>query len=239
VAPDGGPPAGEEGPLGPTPAGPPAAPTARRDGALLAAAFVAVLGCLVVFGIVATAATRAEADALDTVGNPFMHGLASPLLDAVMTGASVVGSDWVLVPLAAACAIALWRIARRREALFLVAALGGSILLNAAMKLVFHRARPSVPWARVLPDYSFPSGHSMNSLALGLALSFVVWRLFGRGPGLVAIAIALAAAAVIGLSRVYLGFHYPTDVIGGFASAVIWVLVAAAILGAPRRSEAN
>jgi undecaprenyl-diphosphatase len=159
-----------------------------------------------------------------------MHGLASPPLDALMNAATFVGSDWVLAPATVAIACALAWNGRRSEAAFLAVALAGSVIVNSAMKLYFHRARPALSWAHALPDYSFPSGHSMNSLAFGLALAFVAWRLAGPRRGLVALVAAASVSAIIGLSRIYLGYHYATDVIGGFAGAILWVVIVVAVL---------
>src|SRR5450759_5114863 len=69
---------------------------------------------------------------------------------------------------------------RPREALFLAIASGGSLVLNEMMKLFFQRPRPQLDWAQVLPDYSFPSGHTMNSLVFYVALAVVLWSVRGR-----------------------------------------------------------
>jgi undecaprenyl-diphosphatase len=118
---------------------------------------------------------------------------------------------------------------RRRETIFVVVALAGSLIVNETMKLFFHRPRPVLAWAHVQPDYSFPSGHSMNSLVLGLALAIVVWRLAGVRPGVVAVAGAIVLSLLIGLSRIYLGYHYFTDVVAGFAAGILWVAIVVAV----------
>jgi undecaprenyl-diphosphatase len=100
------------------------------------------------------------------------------------------------------------------------------------MKLFFHRPRPVLPWAHVLPDYSFPSGHSMNSLALGLALAIVIWRIRGPRWGVAAVAAAALASLIIGTSRIYLGYHYLTDVVAGFAAAILWVAIVVGVFRA-------
>jgi undecaprenyl-diphosphatase len=97
------------------------------------------------------------------------------------------------------------------------------------MKLFFHRPRPVLAWAHVQPDYSFPSGHSMNSLVLGLALAIVVWRLAGVRWGVAAVVAATVLSLLIGISRIYLGYHYFTDVVAGFAAAILWVAIVVAV----------
>ena len=216
-------PAQEAGPLASTPSAPPRPEEIRRAGPLLVAGFIALLGCAFLLALLADAVRRSETFALDTVGNTFMHGFASPAMDVVMNTASSLGLDIGLFVVAAVAGIVLVRRHRHREALFIAVVLAGSILLNGAMKLFFHRARPALPWAATPPDYSFPSGHAMNSMALGLAITLVVWRLAGPRWGAVSLVAALLVAGWIGLSRIYLGAHYPTDVLGGFATAALWV----------------
>jgi undecaprenyl-diphosphatase len=233
MADEGAPPSSEErGPLAGTPSAPPEPEEVRRAGPLLLAGFVGLLACGYVLAVIATAVRRSETFALDTVGNTFMHGFASPAMDVVMNGATLVGRDVGLAVIAALAGLLLVRAGRHREALFIAVALVGAILLNWGMKLFFHRARPVLPWATAPPDFSFPSGHAMNSMALALAIALVVWRVGGRRWGIVAFVIALLAAGLIGLSRVYLGVHYPTDVLGGFATAALWVAVVVGVFRA-------
>lgn len=213
------------GPLGQTGPDPSDARAIRARTVLLGGGLVGLVGCLVVLGILADVVRRQEIDALDTVASPYFHAMASPVLDAAMNAASFLGSSLVLVPVAGLVAVALASTGRRREGLFIAVALGGAILANGWMKAFFQRPRPALPWAHVLPDYSFPSGHSMDSLALALALGLVVWRLLGPRWGAASVVILVAISLVIGVSRIYLGYHYLTDVVGGFAAAILWVAV--------------
>jgi undecaprenyl-diphosphatase len=106
-------------------------------------------------------------------------------------------------------------------------AIGGSVALNGTLKVVVERPRPVLPWAHVLPDYSFPSGHTMNSLVFYLAIALVVWATYGKRPGALAVVLALAIAVAIGFSRIYLGYHYLSDVVAGLAAGIAWLLVVA------------
>jgi undecaprenyl-diphosphatase len=100
------------------------------------------------------------------------------------------------------------------------------------MKVLLQRPRPALPWATVLPDYSFPSGHTMNAFVFYCALALIAWSIAGRRVGLAAIATAVLMAFGVGVSRIYLGYHYLTDVVGGVLAGIAWLLVAGAALRA-------
>ena len=166
---------------------------------------------------------------MDTLATPFFHALASPAMDALMNFFTLLGSVYVIPILFAAAIIVLIVQRRPGAALFLTVASGGALLLNGAMKLFFERPRPQVPWANVLPDYSFPSGHTMNSVAFYGALAVIVWSIAGRRWGIVAVIAATVLCTLIGISRIYLGYHYFTDVIGGALAGVSWLLITVAV----------
>ena len=93
------------------------------------------------------------------------------------------------------------------------------------MKVFVDRPRPALPWAHVLPDYSFPSGHSMNSLVFYLAVALIIRAVYGQRAGSIAVPLALLIAVAVGFSRIYLGYHYLSDVVGGFAAGLAWLFV--------------
>jgi undecaprenyl-diphosphatase len=106
------------------------------------------------------------------------------------------------------------------------------VTLNWIMKLTFQRPRPKLPWASVLPDYSFPSGHTMNSFVFFVAIALLAWAILGRRIGMLALAVALGLVFLVGTSRIYLGYHYFTDVIGGAAAGLVWILIVGGALRA-------
>jgi membrane-associated phospholipid phosphatase len=214
------------------PLGPPRRPVERgatRQTVLLLLGLLGIVACLVVFGVLAEDVRAQEAIALDARATLFLHSLASPTLDAVMNTATFLGSEFTLVPVLVLSVTFLVVRGHRREAAFVVVAIAGSVLVNGTMKVFFHRARPDVAWADVLPDFSFPSGHTMNSMVLYLSLALVVWRLNGPRWGSAAVVGAVVLAVVIGMSRIYLGYHYLTDVIAGLAAAILWLAIVVAI----------
>jgi len=105
-----------------------------------------------------------------------------------------------------------------------IAAFGGASILDRWLKLVVHRPRP--PYARaIIHSWSFPSGHAMGALVGIGMLTYVLLRFAEatRRTRLVAWAAATVVIALIGVSRVYLGVHYLSDVIGGYAVGAAWL----------------
>lgn len=217
----------------------PAEPSQRREAATSAklpisrvvvvlVGFVTLLACLAIFGAIAQDVHNQEAIALDAIMTPLLHSYASPQLDAVMWAITTLGSTFVVGPLFVIAEVALLRVKRRREALFLAIALIGSVIMNGLLKLVFQRPRPDLPWAKTPLDYSFPSGHTMNSLVFYLALALIAWIIWGPRVGIPATIGALILAVLIGISRIYLGAHYFSDVVAGFIAGLAWLLIVSA-----------
>ena len=152
-----------------------------------------------------------------------IHAYANPALTRAMFAVSFLGGDGLTIAAIVAEVIFLWR-RWRRAALWLVTAVIGSVVLQVTLKLAFHRPRP-VPFFGSLPHtYSFPSGHALSSFCFyGVLAGLLADRI--RSP-LLRILIWFSAAilvAAIGLSRIYLGVHYPSDVIAGYLTAALWV----------------
>jgi undecaprenyl-diphosphatase len=190
--------------------------------------FAGLVVALVVLGSLADGVRDQEVFYLDAWATPFLHNIASPGMDALFNTLTAMGSSLVVLPIFLV-AVALLIIRRRYGAsLFLGVALGGSLLIDFLMKLVFQRPRPKLDYAAVLPDYSFPSGHSMNGVVFYVSLALILWSVFGRRVGVPALLIASILAFGIGVSRIYLGYHYLTDVVGGWLAGIVWLLVVGA-----------
>ena len=227
-------PATEGGPLARVAAVSPAmsAPEVRPPAALatitVVVGFAGLIASLVVLGVVAEGVRTQEVFALDTWATPFLHGIASPSLDALMNALTDIGTVLVIGPiLAVAVAWLGWK-RRYGAVLFLGVTSGGSLLLQGVMKSWFERPRQKLPWAQVLPDYSFPSGHTMNAIIFYVALALIAWSVAGRRIGLLLLVIAVVVALGVGVSRIYLGYHYLTDVVGGLMAGIAWLLVVGA-----------
>ncbi|HEX6038723.1 phosphatase PAP2 family protein [Longimicrobium sp.] len=166
----------------------------------------------------------------------YVHGHATPGWDAVMEFISLIGYAYGVVPMVFVVLVALLVARKRGNALFWAVALGGAGALNQAAKLTFRRARPEL-WLSSAPEhtYSFPSGHAMGSMALVAALAVLAWPTRWRWW---AIVVGGAFTLLVGFSRVYLGVHYPSDVVAGWSASLAWVLglslVAYGRIGKPR-----
>lgn len=196
-----------------------------------AASLAVLVACFVLLAMVAVGAHDRGPGALDNVATSVLHGLATPLLDRVMAVITTLGSTPVVAPLVVVTFALLWWRRYRREALFLAVAMSGSLLIDESLKLLVHRSRPQLEWAQVQSGYSFPSGHAMNSLVFYAALALTFWAVRGRRGGRVALGAAAVLALLIGTSRIYLGYHYLTDVVGGFLAGSAWLLALVVVFG--------
>jgi len=203
--------------------------------ATVLAGFVGLVASVFLFGSIADGVRDHEVFALDTWATPFLHALASPGMDAFMNTLTTMGTALVIVPLFVVVVAALLWQRRYGAAVFLGLSSGGALALEATMKVIFERPRPRLAWARVLPDYSFPSGHTTNAVVFYVAVAVFLWSVFGRRIGLVGLCVAIALALGVGVSRIYLGYHYLTDVVGGILAGIAWLL----LVGAAFRARPN
>lgn len=149
------------------------------------------------------------------------HAYAGPGLDRFFVFISTLGYEGVIaLDVLIVLGLLLWR--RWRQAAFAAIAFVGSSLLNLGSKQFFRRDRPSL-WESVSPEhtYSFPSGHAMGSMTLAMVLILLAWPT--RWRWWVAVPAAVFAL-LVGYSRIYLGVHYPSDILGGWMAAIAWVM---------------
>ncbi|CAN5265584.1 phosphatase PAP2 family protein [soil metagenome] len=152
----------------------------------------------------------------------FIHAHANASLDATMIFFTTAGSALVLVPFNATVLFyLLWR-RQRAQATFWFLTFAGAALLNYLAKHVFARIRPDL-WISIRPEstFSFPSGHAMQSMAVVAGLVALAWPGRWRAPALV---VGACFVFLVGLSRVYLGVHFPSDILAGWTASVAWVV---------------
>jgi undecaprenyl-diphosphatase len=117
----------------------------------------------------------------------------------------------------------------RHAALLFTITMAGALVLNGTLKLLFHRARPEPFFGIVAPtSYSFPSGHALYSLCFyGTLAAITGARLRSLAVRLAIRVAAISLILLIGTSRIYLGVHYPSDVLAGYMTGFIWVMAVA------------
>jgi undecaprenyl-diphosphatase len=138
---------------------------------------------------------------------------------------TMMGATLVLLMLGIVVVIIfLWAEWRREVLLFLVT-MGGAAILNRVLKLAFQRPRPEPYFDLPVPNsFSFPSGHALLSLCFYGALAILITSHLRSRRGKVAVWILTAILILlIGLSRIYLGMHFGSDVVAGFSAAFIWI----------------
>ena len=190
----------------------------------LALGLLLSLGVIALFAQIVDEVVEGESRRFDETVLLWVHWYSPDWLDGVMRLATVLGYYWVVLPLLVLAAYAFYRKGRRISAALLVVATLGGIILTSVLKNVFERARPDLfELGYVESSYSFPSGHATLAVGFyGTLTLLVAWRMTGlRRWGVAAAGVALVL--LIGFSRLYLGVHYPTDVLAGFLAAPLWV----------------
>jgi undecaprenyl-diphosphatase len=164
-------------------------------------------------------ALRRADDVSLPIGPRWLHGAALDL--------TALGSATVLGLAVAAIVGFLVLQGMARTAVFVLVASAGGWLLNSVLKELFQRPRPAVvPHLRDVMTLSFPSGHAMTSAAVYLTLGALLMRISERRvTKFYCMAVAMLATFLVGVSRVYLGVHYPTDVLAGWLSGMSWALL--------------
>lgn len=158
-----------------------------------------------------------------------IHTVESRPLDTIVvfttdTLGGVVGT--IVISLIVVSVLAAYR--QRRAMVFFVAAVVGSTAINQILKLFFQRDRPQL-WERLVTEnsFSFPSGHAMASASIAVAIMVILWPTKYRYVGIAGGAIYMV---YIAFTRMYLGVHYPTDIMAGWLVSSAWVMMAAAII---------
>jgi undecaprenyl-diphosphatase len=162
---------------------------------------------------------RNPADSADPLGPAW--------LEEAMRDLTALGSMIVLTIITLAVVVHLVLAGKRHAALFLVVAVGGGVLLSYGAKAIYERPRPDlvVHAARVFTS-SFPSGHSMMAAVVYLTLGTLLARVQPqRLLKLWLIGLAVLITVAVGISRVYLGVHWPSDVVGGWALGASWAML--------------
>ena len=150
--------------------------------------------------------------------------LHTPLLDQIMLWLTFMGEPSLLTVICFIIGCLLLFYGKRSQATTLIIAALGAGGLNYLLKILFARARPQL-WERTVDVrfYSFPSGHAMVSMVIYGVIGYLLATTFPKWRGLIISATAILILG-IGFTRLYLGVHWPTDVIAGYAAGIVWLV---------------
>ncbi|MCM3631136.1 phosphatase PAP2 family protein [Paenibacillus glycanilyticus] len=200
--------------------------TNRKQNTLLLRAFVITIVILFVFGWIAQLVSQRRIAAFDDAIIDVIRSNHSNAWTAWMKGFTELGSEFLVILIIVGFAVVLALIGYRRELIFYLGVIGCSALLNLLLKTVFQRARPDINRIVEASGFSFPSGHSMSAFTLyGITIYFLWKHLKYRWMRTVVILMGTALILMIGISRIYLGVHYPSDVIGGYLVSAAWLMM--------------
>jgi len=188
----------------------------------LASLLLAVLA-LFLFAWIAESVSLNKTVAFDSSIRARVHHFASPRLTRVMIAISFLGGDGLVMAAVTALLVFLF-FGWRRATLWLLVTLLGALVLDLTLKFGFHRARPAPFFFFFLRTYSFPSGHSLFAFCFyGVLAGLWTGRIKSYWGRIIIWAVAALLVTAIGLSRIYLGVHYPSDVVAGYLTATLWV----------------
>ncbi len=185
-----------------------------------------LIGYLLILSIVAWLCTEVwekEAFSLDRSLLLSIHQFATPQLDGVMLFITALGDPPTVIAIFISTIAWLGMKRRYTDGIRFIIACAGGILLNQVMKLFFAKPRPEL-WTRLISEtsFSFPSGHAVGSMVVYGFIAYILVRELPIYRRYIYAAASLLIIA-IGFSRLYLGVHYPTDIIAGYGVGILWL----------------
>jgi undecaprenyl-diphosphatase len=202
-------------------------------------AVILAAGLLLAFARLANVVSRGEAPAFDEwliVALRTPGDLADPIgpawVEEMMRDFTALGSTGVLAVMVLGIAGFLAMTRKGHAALLVLVSVAGGVLISQTMKWAYARPRPDlVPHGAEVFTASFPSGHSMMSAVVYLTLGALLARTqLDRTVKAYILAVAVLLTVLVGVSRVYLGVHWPTDVLAGWALGGLWALICLSVM---------
>lgn len=177
----------------------------------------------------------ADPDGISAADTPALQWLVdhrAPFATAAATAVSLVGGTSAMAVLAAVVVLVLWFRRRRWEAGVVAVATAGAAILVETLKNIYDRPRPPQATRLVVEtNYSLPSGHALGStVVLGIVAAVAVLVLRGTAARTTAVVLAAVLVVAVGLSRLYLGVHWLTDVLDGWLVGGAWLALCVTVL---------
>lgn len=194
----------------------------------LCVCFALFLGAVIGFGALADEVLEGDTTAFDQTVLQAINAKSSPVLDSVFLVITEIGG---VIGISLLTLIALGILLKKhlyKQAFIVAASVIGATIVNIVLKTLFARTRPDL-WEQLITEtsYSFPSGHAMLSSVVAAVLIALCWRTRYR---LAAIVAGMVFMVSISFSRLYLGVHFPTDVLGGWLIGTAWVLIVVGVV---------
>lgn len=168
------------------------------------------------------------------LGSQF-HNLRTEHRSEIAIGITTIGDVWSQAAIAVMVTTLLFTLREFKAGLWYgLTVLIGALFINGYVKTIFARVRPDyIDHLVHETTFAFPSGHAMGTTILFGGIAFVVYRLFRNEPLFkwLVVIYCIATAIIIGLSRIYLGVHYPSDVLGGFSLGAAWLFISISAVG--------
>jgi undecaprenyl-diphosphatase len=184
---------------------------------------------LCLYAALAVFAMRYAYFAWDLVFARRIQSIELPGFAALMSGVSILGNGWVAWPLVAVAGLVMLSVRLRTEAVVCTAGVFLGWIVNQSLKFIVARPRPDAELIRVAGVYhfeSFPSGHVIFFVEFFGFLFFLSYVLLERGLARrVALGVLGLLIALVGVSRIYLGAHWPSDVTGAYLAGGIWLML--------------
>ena len=192
-----------------------------------------IVSCLFIIYVVAQISDEVleqEAFAFDRIILLWIHSLANPTLDRIMHVITRFNDPDVVVVVAGFALIAMLAKRCYSEAKIFVIDCAGGVILSYGLKSVFGKVRPDL-WESAIEEvsFSYPSGHALGSTVLYGFLAYLFATRFRQFSWLIYL-IAISLIGAIGFSRLYLGVHWPTDIIGGYGMGFLWLTLCITML---------
>ncbi|MCI2863900.1 phosphatase PAP2 family protein [Staphylococcus hominis] len=183
-----------------------------------------------IFGIIAFFHESRLGKWIDNEVYEFIYASESFITTSILLGATKIGEVWAMVCLSLMLVAYLMLKRYKIEALFFVITMSLSGILNPLLKNIFDLERPTLLRLIDISGFSFPSGHAMGSTSFfGSAMYIAQRRASGSTKGVI-IGLCVALILLISISRVYLGVHYPTDIIAGIIGGAFCIVLSTLVL---------
>lgn len=198
--------------------------------------WITSLVSFIAFACVAAFVVSEKVFWFDTSIIELVRAFEEPAITDVAKGFTYIGSKGPIIVICLAVSVVLFFVLRLRRELLLFLAVGlGSEILNLLLKNLFRRIRPDINRLVEVTGYSFPSGHSMAAFSLYGILTYLMWKHLSTAVRRITVLTLFSIMILfIGLSRIYLGVHYPSDVIGGYLASCSWLMLSIGLYEAQR-----